>query len=149
MNHRKPGGQHSHPSDTISSPPSPSQCGYNDVSNDSVGAILRPKGSHKVTTRWVMANQTGGIYLYPAVTTAKARHTTNQTDGMCVCVRVRVLICVVPDASQRTYLRLVSRTGFGENATEAPSHALNTLTILEDSTDHYQRFIQSIKVITE
>ena len=27
------------------------ECGYNDVSNVTVGALLRPKNGHKVTTR--------------------------------------------------------------------------------------------------
>ena len=36
------------------------QCGFNDVPNVTVYALLRPKGGHKVTTRWVMANQTDG-----------------------------------------------------------------------------------------
>ena len=31
--------------------PSPSQCGYNDVSSVTVGALLCQKGGHKVTTR--------------------------------------------------------------------------------------------------
>ena len=52
------------------------QCGYNDVFNFTVGALLRPKGGQKVTTRW---------------------HTTNQADGSCLvgCAEVELWAAVV------------------------------------------------------
>ena len=40
------------------SPPSPSRYSYNDMSDDTVGALLRPKGGQKVTTRLHTTNQT-------------------------------------------------------------------------------------------
>ena len=42
---------------------SPSQCGYNDVSNVTVGALLRPKGGHLPRLVRLMANQTDGMFF--------------------------------------------------------------------------------------